>query len=103
MRTEGLSWGAIASRLGVHRNTLLNHRRGGYSERFVTVPQKRLLKAAARFLRADLGEGLTRLELKDAQSLVRLLRALSTENEELREALTKARQQIRDYEWMLRR
>lgn len=103
MRAAGQSWGAISRGLGVHRNTLLAHRQGGYSERFVPIPQKRLLRVAARFLRADMGEGLTQIELKDAQMLVRLLRFLSIENEKLREALSRARQQIRDYERLMAR
>ena len=101
MRSQGQSWSEISRTLGIHRNTLLNHRRGGYSARMVSLPQKKLLRMASRFLKADSGEGLTRVEFKDARSFVYLLRLLSTENEELREALGKARQAIRDYERIL--
>jgi hypothetical protein len=80
---------------------LLNHRRGGYSPRFISLQQKKLLRMAARYLRADFGEGLTPIELKDAQALARLIWLLSTENKSLREALAKARRAIKDYERML--
>lgn len=82
--------------LEVNRNTLLAHRQRGEQERFAMPRQKRMLLAAARYLRANMGEGLTPIELRSAEDLVRFLGALYRDNAELREALGKAQGQIRD-------
>lgn len=87
--------------LDVHRNTLLAHRARAHheaEERFQMPRQKRLLVSADRFLRANQGEGLTPMEFRSAEDLVRFLAEIYRENAELREALAKARAQIRDYE-----
>ena len=98
MRSRGLSLSAISRELGVHRNTLLNRRARGQDERAHLKSQQVMLRSAQRYLKANLGEGLTPLEFRDAKDLVRLLTMLYRENTELRDGLIKARRQIRDLE-----
>ena len=106
LRTSGLSWDEVSKMLDVHRNTLLAHRTRAHTEateRFQMPRQKRMLVAAGRFLRANQGEGLSPMELRSAEDLVRYLSAIYREAAGLRETLAKVQAQIHDYERMMRR
>lgn len=114
LRASGLSWASIAQELGVARETLRVHRSHGsltrrewkrgpaeVVKRAHLPHQAQLLRAASRYLKANLGQGLTPLEFKDAKGLVRLIGSVYRENDSLRDALSKARLRIRDLERML--
>lgn len=103
LRATGTTWSVIARKLGVSVETLLKHRKRNAEPRGALPSQRRLVLAASRFLRANLGEGLTPVEFTSAKGLVDWLRALHRENGELRVALTKSRQRVRDLERMLAR
>ena len=102
-RAAGMTWGAIAREMGVSRNGLLAARGRHDVPRGAPLDQRKVVRGASRFLRANLGEGLTPVEFKDAKSFARLLELLHTDNARLRESLSKARRQIRDLERALAR
>lgn len=102
LRVQGHTWRDISVRLGVSRSALAAARRRNVA-RDNLPHQQTLLRQAARFLQANLGQGLTPLEFRDAKELVALITSVHRENGELRSILAKARRRIQDYEAMLRR